>query len=303
MTSEIRPFTRDDEGSIRRVMTAALAVDAYPGVNAQNLERELQSMLGAPEGTVVAVEDGTVCAYFYDTGLTVHPEFRRHGHGRRLFAAGMELAARAGLDEISLYVPFSGAGVSFARAMGLAYKSSLWRLDLAPDTAVPDPSFSDDVVGRTFGDWIALDRFVELLNVSFASHPSPISWTLGQIEFAHARPEFDPTTIFILTSAGSPEQPIGFVRVGVDPPEEGGLGPVGDFRLVGVLPEWRGRGLGRELLRWGVADLRRRGAGRIQLAVEAENDLALGLYRRTGFEPVVEWPHWTRPIPSPDPEM
>jgi hypothetical protein len=37
--------------------------------------------------------------------------------------------------------------------------------------------------------------------------------------------------------------------------------------------------------------------------VEAENELALGLYRRTGFEPVVEWPHWTRPVsarPSPD---
>jgi ribosomal protein S18 acetylase RimI-like enzyme len=64
------------------------------------------------------------------------------------------------------------------------------------------------------------------------------------------------------------------------------------------MPEWRGRGLGRELLRWGVAELRKRGAGPIQLSVEAENDLALGLYRRTGFEPVVEWPNWTYPVPG-----
>jgi mycothiol synthase len=286
-------------------MAASLAFDALPGFTASDLEHHSVSILGAPEETVLAVEDGIVCGYVSpaNENLTVHPEYRRRGHGRRLFAAGLELAAKSGFHEIRLHVPSNGNAPAFAKAIGLAYRSSLWRLDLAPDTAVPDPSFSDDVLGQTFGDWIPLDRFVELLNVSFASHPSPISFSLGQIQFAHARPEFDPTTVFILTPAGSPEQPIGFVRVGVDPPEDGDLAPVGDLRLVGVLPEWRGRGLGRGLLRWGVADLRRRGAGRIQLAVEAENDLALGLYRRTGFEPVVEWPHWTRPIPSPDPEL
>ena len=77
---------------------------------------------------------------------------------------------------------------------------------------------------------------------------------------------------------------------------EGDAAPVGEIRILGVLPEWRGRGLGRELLRWGVAHLRSGGAGLIQLSVEAENELALGLYRRTGFEPTVEWPHWTRPV-------
>jgi hypothetical protein len=45
-----------------------------------------------------------------------------------------------------------------------------------------------------------------------------------------------------------------------------------------------------------VAQLRSRGAGCIKLSVEAENELALGLYRRTGFEPVVEWPHWVCPV-------
>jgi mycothiol synthase len=72
--------------------------------------------------------------------------------------------------------------------------------------------------------------------------------------------------------------------------------PPGEVRLVGVLPQWRGRGLGRELLHWGVAWLRAMGAGVIQLNVEAENELALGLYRRTGFEPAVEWPHWARMV-------
>jgi ribosomal protein S18 acetylase RimI-like enzyme len=63
-----------------------------------------------------------------------------------------------------------------------------------------------------------------------------------------------------------------------------------------VLPRWRGRGLGRELLRWGIALCRARGAERIELSVEALNERALGLYRTDGFEPTIEWPHWIRRV-------
>jgi ribosomal protein S18 acetylase RimI-like enzyme len=62
--------------------------------------------------------------------------------------------------------------------------------------------------------------------------------------------------------------------------------------MVGVLPAWRGRGLGRELLRWSVEYLRGRGAGLIELSVEAANDRATELYRKHGFVPTIEWPHW-----------
>ena len=67
---------------------------------------------------------------------------------------------------------------------------------------------------------------------------------------------------------------------------------------IGVLPGHRGRGLGRELLRWGVLHLRARGAGPVQLAVEALNDRALDLYRRHGFRASVEWPHWGLAVPD-----
>lgn len=43
------------------------------------------------------------------------------------------------------------------------------------------------------------------------------------------------------------------------------------------------------------------GAGRVLLSVEAQNELALGPYRRTGFSPIVEWPHWTRPVAARPP--
>jgi mycothiol synthase len=300
MSPEVRPFLPEDEGALRRVMAAALAFDAFPGVTAWDLDMEVGSILGDPDGTAVAVDDGVLCGYVCPRAddLTVHPEFRRHGHGRRLFAAGMEVVARAGEEAICLYVPSTGAGPEFASAMGLAYRSSLWRLNLSPGAAVPSPVFPGGVVGRAYGDWIPLPQFVDFLNHSFAGHPSPISWTVGQIEYVHIRPEFDPTSILLLTPADLPERPIGFARIALGPPEDGGGGGarVGEVALIGVLPQWRGRGLGRELLRWGVAQLLARGAGPIQLTVEAENELALGLYLRTGFEPAVKWPHWTRSV-------
>jgi len=306
VSAGIRPFSPEDEPALRRVMAAALEVDAYPGFSAWDLNSEVVSMVGAPDGVAVVVEDDVPCGYVSPRheDLTVHPEYRRRGHGRRLLAAGLELAAKDGLSEIRLYVPLSGAGQAFARAMGMTYRSSMWRLDLAPETAVPEPALPVGVVGRTFGDWVPLQRYVDLLNACFADHPSPISWTLGEVQYAQSRPGSDPSTSLLVSPADRPEDPVAFVRAALSPLGEDGEAPIGEIRLVGVLPQWRGRGLGRELLRWGVAQLRARGAGRIHLAVEAENELALGLYRRTGFEPVVEWPHWTRPVSarSPSPE-
>ncbi|MGD0018287.1 MAG: GNAT family N-acetyltransferase [Candidatus Limnocylindrales bacterium] len=294
----IRPFRPQDEPALRRVMEASLEFDAFPGFTAWDMDMEAVSIVGAPDGVAVAVEDGLVCGYVSPRhdDLTVHPEFRRRGHGRRLFAAGLDLAAKAGWEEIRLCVPSSGAARPFARAMGLTYRSSMWRLSLAPETAVPEPALPADVIARPLGEWLPLQRYVDLLNATFAEHPGPVSWTLGQVLHAHGRPEFDPSAILLVSPADRPEDPVAFVRTALGPPEDNDPAPVGEIGLVGVLPQWRGRGLGRELLRWGVAQLRSRGAGCIKLSVEAENELALGLYRRTGFEPVVEWPHWVCPV-------
>jgi mycothiol synthase len=213
-----------------------------------------------------------------------------------LFETGLDIAAGAGWDEIRLCVPSKGPAEAFARAVGMTYRSSMWRLALAPETRIPEPAFPDGVVCRTFGEWLPLQRYVDLMNATFAEHPGNISWTLGQVRHGHSQPDFDPTTILLVSRVDRPDDPIAFARVRVGPPRDADTAPVAEISLVGVLPEWRGLGLGRELLRLGVTDLRARGARDIQLSVEAENELALGLYRRAGFEPTIEWPHWTYPV-------
>lgn len=52
---------------------------------------------------------------------------------------------------------------------------------------------------------------------------------------------------------------------------------------MGVLPDYRGRGIGESLLRACLAKARTRGITRVELAARADNARAIRLYERLGF--------------------
>jgi GNAT superfamily N-acetyltransferase len=63
------------------------------------------------------------------------------------------------------------------------------------------------------------------------------------------------------------------------------LAPSGYLWGVEVYEEWRGRGLGRELVRLMIAAAKQQGHCFVRLRVHATNDVALGLYIGLGFSP------------------
>ena len=72
---------------------------------------------------------------------------------------------------------------------------------------------------------------------------------------------------------------------------------VGDLG-IGVLPAWRGTGLGTLMLERSIEDMRKKpGIVRLELAVMVGNDVALGMYKRAGF--VIEG-HKSRSMRQPD---
>jgi mycothiol synthase len=187
-------------------------------------------------------------------------------------------------------------GHRFAVARGFRYHSSLWLMRLRSGQPAQPAAFPDGLIVRWFEPGSDDEPYVALINESFADHPSPLRVTLGEIRHIHSLPDFDRRMVLVVGEpgeAGDPERFVGFAVLGRY--DEDGR-RIGDIRMVGVRPEARGRGLGRELLRWGIAELRARGAVDVELSVEGANDRALGLYRRAGFEPVVEWRHWTLPL-------
>ncbi len=56
-----------------------------------------------------------------------------------------------------------------------------------------------------------------------------------------------------------------------------------------VLPEWRGRGLGRALLRYVARIAVTRDCGRLEWSVLDRNEPAISFYRALGASPVDEW--------------
>ena len=299
MGATVRTLHPGDEPALRRIMEACLATDGIPGFHASDIDRDLFRIVPDPEGTVVALEDGRVVGYCTPRhdDLTVDPAYRRRGHGRRLIPAALDAVRRRGLDDhLQLYVPSHlPASVAFAEAMGLRYRSSLWQFALAADREVPRPAFPAGLVTRAFDPEIETDlgAWLRFMLATFEGHPTQMTWTLPMIEHIHAAPDFDPTALRLVVPSDAPSDPIAFALIRVEDREAGVR--VGDVSLIAVLPAWRGRGLGRELLRWGVTELRHRGAGTVELSVEARNERATNLYRSQGFEPAIEWPHWVLP--------
>ena len=64
------------------------------------------------------------------------------------------------------------------------------------------------------------------------------------------------------------------------------LPPEADIRTLAVAPSGQGRGLGSRLLDALLAEAARRGATTVMLEVRADNEAALALYGRRGFEPI-----------------
>jgi mycothiol synthase len=297
----IRTGRAEDAPGIRAVLEASLAHDALPGFTKGDIDRSLARLPADPEGVIVAETAAGIVGHVWPRhdDLTVHPDHRRRGHGRALAEAGFDLVRARGLPWLQLYVPqHIPASVAFARSVGLRYHSSLWVFRLADPSAVPGPEFPPQFSVRGIRD-DELERYVELVNDAFADHPTPVSWTVASIRIVHALPDFDPGGLLLVTPRDDTEHLIAFARVEIGPGDDGAM--EGWIALIGVRPPWRGRGLGRELLRWSVDRCRAAGAVRIELAVEALNERALGIYRRDGFEPAIEWPHWIRETGIPYP--
>jgi ribosomal-protein-alanine N-acetyltransferase len=82
-------------------------------------------------------------------------------------------------------------------------------------------------------------------------------------------------------------KPIGFImsRMAADEAE---------ILSVAVAPDWRGRGLSRDLVATHLAHLSGRGVRAVFLEVEENNEPAVKLYRRAGFATVARRHHYYR---------
>lgn len=122
------------------------------------------------------------------------------------------------------------------------------------------------------------DELLEVNRRAFASHPDQGHMTRAQMDERMAQDWFDPAGCLIAEIDG---RMAGFCWTKLfgeyDP-------PLGEIHIIGVDPDFGGRGLGPRLVAAGLEYLTRRGAGVGVLFVEGDNDAALAMYHRLGFE-------------------
>jgi ribosomal protein S18 acetylase RimI-like enzyme len=102
--------------------------------------------------------------------------------------------------------------------------------------------------------------------------------TIEEIIRGHqSQGQYDPRRWWLALAAG---KPIG-VLIATDLPEAGGW----DLSYLGVVPEARRQGFGREMLLQVLCEARAAHAARVSLCVDGRNGPARRLYRAAGFEP------------------
>jgi mycothiol synthase len=132
------------------------------------------------------------------------------------------------------------------------------------------------------------ESLTQLQNRCFAGSWGYNANTLEEINYRIKLPNCSPEDIIL---AFDSDKPIGYCWTRINPqknkaPSEG----TGRIYMLGVDPDYQGRGLGRQLLLIGLSYLKSKGLRVVELTVDHENKAARTLYKSVGFK------LWTRSL-------
>jgi mycothiol synthase len=192
---------------------------------------------------------------------------------RPLLAAVLHALAVDNEDGVRLWAYRAGTDDDqLAAAVGLVPVRELYQMRRPlPDDEPYALATRPFVVGQDEAAWL------EVNNRAFSHHPDQSDWTLADIEDHESADWFDPDGFLLLEEDG---RLAGFCWTKVHPAT---TPPLGEIYVIGVDPDWQGRGLGRALVLAGLDHLARAGLTMGMLYVDATNTPAVHLYDAMGF--------------------
>lgn len=148
----------------------------------------------------------------------------------------------------------------------------LWQLRR---TLPADPS---GLQTRAFDPTHDVDTWIDVNNRAFAWHPEQSGQTPERVAATMAEPWFDPEGFRILELDG---RMAGFCWTKIHADHEP---PMGEIFVIGLDPDFHGRGLGGPMTLAGLEWLASQGLTLANLYVESDNHPANATYERLGFE-------------------
>jgi ribosomal protein S18 acetylase RimI-like enzyme len=214
------------------------------------------------------VGEGSECEI---TGM-VHPAYRRRGIFTTLLRAAQEDCARHSIPHAILVCERSSvSGQAFVQSVGAFLELSEHEMWL---TNFQERGMFDDRLSFKQATLEDLDALVKVQAESFG-----VPEILSRQSIVHRLKE--PACRVFLARFGGSEvecgESVGLLRL----QDEGGSVGIYGF---GVMPDYQGRGYGRQMLEEAIRLVRSEGDSPIMLDVETTNERALGLYLSCGFE-------------------
>lgn len=208
----------------------------------------------------------------------VHTDFRQRGIGRAVTAAAHRAAQQSACTELLLVnVRASATGRAFAAALGHPLGFSEYHLEWAANAPLSIPDTSLQFRQAMPSDLPFLTRIAIL---SF-DMPEDEARRRGEDELLGSD-----ARAYLAERDG---RAIGRLSALIE--DEGVY-----LRSFGVLPEERGRGVGRALLAATIARLWGEGQRRFALDVVTDNNNALALYRSVGFREALAYDYYRWPL-------
>jgi ribosomal protein S18 acetylase RimI-like enzyme len=214
----------------------------------------------------------------------VHPDFRRKRIFSALLAAAREECQQRAIPSLLLVCEQSSVGgQACAKAIGARRDFSEHEMVLEnfQERAAFDERLSLHEVGRD-----DIDAVAAVLSASF-NDPEPLVTANLLKRFAQ---EKLPRIYLATFGAGEArdKEPVGTLRLDEF---DGVIGIYG----FGVVPNYRGRGYGRQMLEETIRIIRKTSQMPIMLDVETDNAPAIGLYKSCGFRIKTTYDYYARP--------
>ncbi len=197
----------------------------------------------------------------------VHPEFRRKGIFTALFGAALEECQHRNITSLLLIVEHvSSSGQAFSRSIATTYDHSEYKMVL--EEARLPASFDEHLQFREAREE-DIPAFTHITALAFDEPEQSIDWYSPKVLA-------DPQHRYYVAVLQNVDV-IGKLDVALT--EQAGF-----IYGFGVLPEYRGRGYGRQLLARTIQTLLALGKKQIALEVATVNKNALSLYQSCGFK-------------------
>lgn len=189
-------------------------------------------------------------------------------------------------------------GSTLAAELGFVVQRDLAFMARPLSEPPPEGALPEGSVLASYRPGVDDDDLLRVNNAAFAGHPENGDWGPDELARRRSLPWFRPEDLLLAWRDGHLE---GFVWLkwhGHDAEEVPAHDPVGEVYVLGVDPSAQGRGLGRALLRVGLAHLAARGCTRAVLYVDRSSAGAVALYQSEGFTIVSHEVCYEREVPA-----